>query len=435
MRKDLGISPFSPAMSFGFTCSLGASYKGRLYVTTGHGVADDERTVSAPKAPSLLCLDRENGKVLWSDNSPGTDILDSQYSSPLRIEVRARAQVIAAQGDGWVRSFDAMTGELIWKFDTNPKAAKWNPGGRGSRNFLPATPVFHDGLVYIANGRDSNDGDGVGHLWCIDPARVPNNKDKDLSPVGDNFDPKAEVNKDAGLVWHHGGMMASKPPPPERDIAFGRTMSNIAIHDGLVIAVEIAGYVQCLDARTGKKYWTCDVKDAVIASPLIVDGKIYISTEGSNMFVLALSREMKVLAKNDMLDAAFSAPVFANGVLYQATSWKLYAIKAGPGPLPKPALPNDNEKKPAVSSPPPSDRKPHDAFVPTPQDVVVRMLELAKVKPTDVVYDLGCGDGRIVVTAASQGSVCVCCPGSASICSKLRAFPPVELAFKKLSCA
>ena len=39
-------------------------------------------------------------------------------------------------------------------------------------------------------------------------------------------------------------------------------------------------------------------------------------------------------------------------------------------------------------------------FVPTPQDVVDRMLALAKVTSKDTVYDLGCGDGRIVITAA-----------------------------------
>ena len=41
-------------------------------------------------------------------------------------------------------------------------------------------------------------------------------------------------------------------------------------------------------------------------------------------------------------------------------------------------------------------------FVPTPQDVVDRMLELAGVTASDVVYDLGCGDGRIVITAARR---------------------------------
>jgi len=41
-------------------------------------------------------------------------------------------------------------------------------------------------------------------------------------------------------------------------------------------------------------------------------------------------------------------------------------------------------------------------FVPTPQDVVDRMLALAEVTSKDTVYDLGCGDGRIVITAAKK---------------------------------
>jgi precorrin-6B methylase 2 len=44
-------------------------------------------------------------------------------------------------------------------------------------------------------------------------------------------------------------------------------------------------------------------------------------------------------------------------------------------------------------------------YVPTPQEVVERMLDLAQVKKGDVVYDLGSGDGRIVVTAAKKYGV------------------------------
>lgn len=43
-------------------------------------------------------------------------------------------------------------------------------------------------------------------------------------------------------------------------------------------------------------------------------------------------------------------------------------------------------------------------YVPTPQPVVDKMLDLAGVKAGDVVYDLGCGDGRIVITAAERGA-------------------------------
>ena len=45
---------------------------------------------------------------------------------------------------------------------------------------------------------------------------------------------------------------------------------------------------------------------------------------------------------------------------------------------------------------------PQAPFVPTPTDVVDRMLALADLGPADVVYDLGCGDGRIVIAAARQ---------------------------------
>jgi cyclopropane fatty-acyl-phospholipid synthase-like methyltransferase len=47
-------------------------------------------------------------------------------------------------------------------------------------------------------------------------------------------------------------------------------------------------------------------------------------------------------------------------------------------------------------------RTPDVIFVPTPQEVVDAMLEVAKVSKTDVVYDLGSGDGRIPVTAAKK---------------------------------
>jgi len=52
-----------------------------------------------------------------------------------------------------------------------------------------------------------------------------------------------------------------------------------------------------------------------------------------------------------------------------------------------------------------SEREPDVIYVPTPEPVVERMLELAAVDEDDVVYDLGCGDGRIVITAAQRYGV------------------------------
>ena len=67
-----------------------------------------------------------------------------------------------------------------------------------------------------------------------------------------------------------------------------------------------------------------------------------------------------------------------------------------------PAQAQDSKNtKPSPEAPAPS-KKPDVIYVPTPQEAVEKMLELAKIKPGDVLYDLGCGDGRIVATAAKR---------------------------------
>jgi SAM-dependent methyltransferase len=75
------------------------------------------------------------------------------------------------------------------------------------------------------------------------------------------------------------------------------------------------------------------------------------------------------------------------------------ACKAG-GDAPPPA--RDLASLGGASEAAAAARAPDILYVPTPEAVVARMLELAHVGPDDVVYDLGCGDGRIVVEAARR---------------------------------
>ena len=56
------------------------------------------------------------------------------------------------------------------------------------------------------------------------------------------------------------------------------------------------------------------------------------------------------------------------------------------------------------ATPSQTERRPDVIFVPTREAVVEAMLKAAKVGPNDVVYDLGCGDGRIVIAAAKAGA-------------------------------
>jgi SAM-dependent methyltransferase len=82
-------------------------------------------------------------------------------------------------------------------------------------------------------------------------------------------------------------------------------------------------------------------------------------------------------------------------LLLSATSFAATYAAAGAGLT---LVPGHTAHAQAVTTPPKLDVP----YVPTPQDVVDRMLAVARVGKSDVVYDLGCGDGRIVVTAARQ---------------------------------
>ncbi len=333
MRKEWGV--FSRASLFqNRRCSV-AGYKEWIYVVTGHGTRwdHDNNKLVVDDAPSLVCLNKTTGKVVWKDSSPGKNILDGQFASPTVIEVGGKVQVVAPQGDGWVRSFDAATGKLVWQFDTNPHDAKGDATDpdNSTRNDLPATAVFYENRLYIGNGQELEHYSGVAWLYCIDPTKTG-----DISPGFTSGEKKGKPNPNSGMVWKYGGVDKDATADKFRsDNVFDRTLSNVAIDKGLLIATDVAGTVHCLDAKTGQMHWKHRSKASsnIYGSPLIVDGKVYVSTAWSGYWIFALAKEKKLLGRIGDEGGSHCSPVFANGVLYVATSDALYAV-AG------------NEKKP-----------------------------------------------------------------------------------------
>ncbi len=89
--------------------------------------------------------------------------------------------------------------------------------------------------------------------------------------------------------------------------------------------------------------------------------------------------------------------ILANGRTWQPLVW---ASPDGPPSIEMTGRDRPRPRPPVII--PPKGKAPDVIYVPTPQEVVDAMLKLARVRKLDVVYDLGCGDGRIVVTAARQ---------------------------------
>jgi outer membrane protein assembly factor BamB len=286
MMKELGVYQRNMANS------SPVIWEDLVFLETSNGRNDEK--IPAPKAPSFIAVNKNTGKVVWQDNSPGDGILRGQWSSPALGLVDGVQQAFFPGGDGWIYSFSARTGDKLWRFDLNPKDAVWPK----TRNYGVSTPVFSGDKVFISVGQDPDSGMGVGHTYCIDPAR------------------RGDITE-SGRVWQYDKI--------------NRSISTAAVADGLVYISDFKGILHCLDVGTGKPYWTFDMMSPVWGSPLVADGKVYLGDADGDVAVLKAGTEMKKISEIDMGNSVYSTPVPANGVLYIMTRSELYAIAVSAG--------------------------------------------------------------------------------------------------------
>ena len=159
-----------------------------------------------------------------------------------------------------------------------------------------STPVIYENVVYIANGQDPEHGEGVGHLYAIDPT-----KRGDITTTG--------------KLWQYDKIR--------------RSISTGAIFNGILFYSDFSGFLHALDAKTGKPFWTHDMFAAIWGSPMVIDGKVYLGDEDGDVAVLAADRTLKVIAESNMGSSVYSTPVPANGTLFVVNRNQLFALKDG----------------------------------------------------------------------------------------------------------
>lgn len=261
-----------------------------LYVSTSNGQDESHVNIPSSKAPSIIALNKKTGKLAWEDNSVGDKILHGQWSSPSVGKIGDVVQVVSAQGDGWVRGYEAASGKKLWEFDTNPPESVWPK----TRNELIATPIIHNNRVYIANGQDPEHGEGVGHLYAIDATKRGN-------------------LTQSGRLWHFDKIR--------------RSISTGALYNGVLFYADFSGFVHAIDPDTGKEFWVHDMLAAIWGSTMVIDGKIYIGDEDGDVTILEASKTKKQIAEMNMGSSVYCTPVAANGVLYVVNRNQLFAIK------------------------------------------------------------------------------------------------------------
>jgi outer membrane protein assembly factor BamB len=286
MIEELGVFPHNLANS------SPVAYENLIYVSTSNGQDESHVNIPSPRAPALIAVDIKTGKVVWEDGSPGDKILHGQWSTPTVAKVGDGVQVIMAQGDGWVRGFEALKGEKLWEFDLNPKDSVWPK----TRNEVIATPVVVDGVVYLANGQDPEHGEGVAHAYAIDATK------------------RGDITQ-SGRIWHFDKIR--------------RSISTAAVHDGIVYMADFSGFLHALDAKTGTPFWTHDMFAAMWGSPIYIDGKIYLGDEDGDVVVMQAGKDLKVLSEMNMGSSVYSTAVPANGVLFISNRNLIYALAEG----------------------------------------------------------------------------------------------------------
>jgi outer membrane protein assembly factor BamB len=292
MMKELDVFPHNLAVSSPLVVD------GILYATTGNGVDEGHINIPSPQAPSFIALDAKTGQLVWESNLPGEKIFHGTWSNPTYGVIKGRPQVILPGGDGWIYSLEPKTGKLIWKFNANPPGAKYILGPRGTANEVIATPVIYDDKIYFGVGQDPEHGEGIGNFWVVDATM-----DGDVT--------------EKAKVWHRGGN------------DFHRTISTVAIQDGIVYASDLSGFLYAMDAKTGELFWKHDMLAAVWGSPFVADGKVYLGDEDGDVEILKTGKTKEVVGTMNMGVSVYSTPVARDGVLYVLARNRLFALQQG----------------------------------------------------------------------------------------------------------
>ena len=269
-----------------------------LMVSTSNGQNEGHTRVPSPRAPSLIAVDKHSGQVVWRAIGPGGQVLHGQWSSPVAANVNGRMLVLFGGGDGWLRAYDAASGHEVWRFDGNPKDARWLPRpGVLSRGSIIASPVFADGRIFVAMGQDPTHGNGPSLIHAI-------------SPNG-----QGDVTK-SRLLW------------TSREV--GRVVGTPIVKDGLLYVGDLDGTVHCLDAATGAHIWKHETNEAIWGCLLLAGDRLYVGNVDGNMTVLRAGRQKELLAQIEMDAPLYSRPALVGDALYLATAHRLYLIAAKP---------------------------------------------------------------------------------------------------------
>ena len=248
-------------------------HKGVLYVEVLHGMKTDDPSY-------VLAIDGTTGKTRWRVERPTDAMSESPdaYTTPALLRYDNKEEIVISGGD-YVTGHDLATGAELWR------AGGLNPNR--DRNYrIVASPFVADGMIFVSSR--------------VRPLLA-------LRAGG-----RGDVSK-SHLVWTTD--QGPDVPTPATD---GKH----------IYILNDRGILWCRDAKTGAEVWGNQrVRPGTYsASPLVADGKLYVTSEDGVTTVLEAGAVFKVLAENDLSDYTLSSIAVSDGQLFMRTTQHLYCI-------------------------------------------------------------------------------------------------------------
>ena len=253
-------------------------YNGTLIIEVLHGFRTDDPSY-------IVAFNAATGEEVWRQERPTDAFAESPdaYTTPALLEHDGVTQIVISGGD-YVTGHHPDTGKEIWR------SSGLNPYQEGNYRVV-GSPLVVEGIIYA-------------------PTRKKPLLALRAGGTGDITD--------SHLLWKWDGAGAPDVPTPVCDGTY-------------FYMVDDRGLATCLDAKTGEVVWGPErtAQGTVSSSPILADGKLYITNEFAVTTVIAAGPAFKVLATNE-LDGSYtlSSPAASGSHLFIRTGTHLYCIGA-----------------------------------------------------------------------------------------------------------
>jgi PQQ-like domain len=230
----------------------------------------------------VIASDVKTGKTVWK--TIRKELPSWGTPTVFQPERGGRAELVT-NASNFIRGYDPDTG-----------AERWRLGG--SSKITAPTPVFSKDLVIVASGRAPER-----PLFAIKPGGSG-----DITPA-------AGTESSAHVAWRKTGRGSYMPTP--------------LIYGDIVYVLGNAGLFDAYDLTTGAEIYRQRLEhggSGFSASPVAADGRIYLSSEDGDIFVVRSGRTFELLAKNPMGEPLMSTPALASGMMIVRGEKHLFAI-------------------------------------------------------------------------------------------------------------